>query len=101
MKSKLTDFGPWYLDGKKTGIIGYEKHRDGGWCAPDYIAHVCKYDWSWPGRAEANARLIAAAPVLFDLVSELLAAGEGKWEKKDRALISCARAWIASVEGEK
>ena len=51
--------------------------------------------------AEANARLIAAAPELLEALKEIIAAADGDgWNQLD-ASFATARAAIAKAEGEK
>ena len=67
MSAKHTS-GPWANDGGD--ITGIEDDPANGCVGPVDVAHV--YLRTVPGRHEANARLIAAAPALLDALECLL-----------------------------
>lgn len=48
---------------------------------------------------EANARLIAAAPELLEMLKELVEVGEESW-KHDRPCLRVARELIARIKGD-
>jgi hypothetical protein len=60
--------GPWNVN-NDTDISGIENDPKNGCVGPVDVAHV--YLRTVPGRTEANARLIAAAPYLLEALQNL------------------------------
>ena len=89
--------GPWTVN-YETDINGMENDPENGCAGLVDVAHV--YMRTVPGRHEANARLIAAAPELLEALQEAVdrqayreGSGPNWWEN--------ARAAIAKATGEQ
>jgi hypothetical protein len=93
--------GPWINDGRE--IAGRPDPEN----SQTYIAPICKMDEEWaPEIAAANARLIAAAPMLFRRLEELHKAvtmrpcGQGGLSYAERASLDAARALLREIQSE-
>lgn len=92
--------GPWTHEGQGD-ITGIENDPVDGWVGKVDLAHV--YLRTVPGRTEANARLIAAAPDLLTALTGLLALDADHQRGADDEGVCIevrqARAAIAKAEG--
>jgi len=88
--------GPWTLDSvdEDSGLIGWWIHGPTG-----HVCHV--YDRRLTRRAQADARLIAAAPELLAAAEHLLdrldADHLGAWDRNERDALAAA---VAKARGE-
>jgi hypothetical protein len=93
--------GPWHADGLEiwaTKAVRFNLTTVG----TPMIAAVCAHaDMEGGSPANANARLIAAAPDLLESLQEIVAAADGAgWSQLD-ATLAKARAAIAKATGEQ
>lgn len=95
MKAKHTA-GPWKHEGDGD-ITGIENDPENGCVGPVDIASV--YLRTVPGRTEANARLIAAAPELLVALEEIAAWTE-RWTRPGHPVATFARKAIAKATGD-
>ena len=99
----MSDFtkGPWKV----------EQYPDIGeleiWhLSDDFVHRVCSIECQMPGfnEDEANARLIAAAPALYEalknLVNEIAIMGDVGWYNEEGGLVRKAQAALALVDGD-
>jgi hypothetical protein len=89
--------GPWKNEGMGD-ITGMENDPENG-CVG--VVDVCNvYLRTVPGRHEANAALIAAAPDLLEALEEIVEAADGSgWNQLDPGFFK-ARAAIKKARGE-
>ena len=96
MKMKHTP-GPWKITDKIDGQFAYTPRIHVGPAVVYYTAgyHTAEQDSEFKAIAEANARLIAAAPELLDALQEIVEAQKGGylgWSHIDAASAAIAKA---------
>ena len=86
--------GPWEAKQKYIGISVFDSNGDG-------VANVCQSYGDTPYKVWANARLIAAAPEMYELLREFLQGlGDFITEIPDEA-IERAEALLRRINGEE
>ena len=91
--------GPWKQARSEGYII-----VDNGIRPSTVIAHAWSVDIHKPEEWKANARLIAAAPALYEalknLVNEIAVMGDMGWYNEDGGFVRKAQAALALVDGD-
>lgn len=93
--------GPWKHEGQGD-ITGYENDTAHGCFGPVDVA--CVYLRTVPGKTEANARLIAAAPELLEALQGVVTHWTRQFERRGHAApdwCKKARAAIAKATGDQ